>query len=58
MHHLAVGQMEFPLQHPAVMVRNQQADDYSQRNIFGAAKSKTLLGRARRLVKKCLPSER
>jgi hypothetical protein len=58
MHHLAVGQMEFPLQHPAVMVRNQQADDYSQRNIFGAAKSTTLLGRARRLVKKCLPGRR
>ncbi len=55
MHNLAAGGAAFPLLHPPVMVRDWRADDYTQRQVFGAARPKTVLGRARRLLKKCLP---
>ena len=58
MHHLAAGELTFPLQKPACTVRNHAADDYSQRTIFGAAKPRTLGGKARRLVRKLLARKR
>jgi hypothetical protein len=55
MHHLNAGGLSFPLRRPSVMVRDWRADDYSQRKVFGAARPKTVLGKAKRLVKKYQP---
>jgi hypothetical protein len=57
MHNLAAGGINFPLRHPLIMLRDWRADDYSQRHLFGAARPKTVLGKARRLLKKCLPTK-
>jgi hypothetical protein len=54
MHNLAAGGITFPLRHPPMMIRDFRADDYSQRHVFGAAPPKTMLARAKRLLKKSM----
>ena len=52
MHQLRAGEIELPLRHPSLVILNHEADAWSQKNIFGAAKSKTLGGRLQRLAEK------
>jgi hypothetical protein len=51
-HFLRTCPMAFPLVHPASVVMNHAADDYSQAHLYGEAKLKTLAARFRRLRRK------
>lgn len=49
---LSAQAMPFPLRHPPVMVVSHAADQWSQKNIFGSAKSRGLVPRLQRLFRK------
>lgn len=48
--HMKVKPLDFPLRHPPAIVRDLQADEFTQRNNFDYS----LLGRARRVIKMLL----
>jgi hypothetical protein len=51
-HNRAVGRMKFPLRHPHQITPRVEADKYVQKEVFGLAKDRSILGRIQRLARK------